>query len=155
MLYLSILYASVIKCILGYATRTCIVCYICRYTSTCIMYNTPQVIKCTPLLSWLFYSYAKLQCYISTCIFIIHFRSSKVHHSYPGYSIAMLCYVTVLHVYLYHTLQVIKYTPPLSWLCWVRSAPPPPLPSFMSGRRSFILRWSGMSEWAPVPRVPV
>lgn len=76
------------------------------------LYNTPQVIKCTPLLSWLFYSYAMLLCYIY--IFIIHFLSSKVHHSYPGYSIAMLCYATVLHIYL--CLQVIKCTTLLSWL---------------------------------------
>lgn len=89
MLYLSILYASVIKCILGYATRMCIVCYICRYTSTCIMYNTPQVIKCTPLLSWLFYSYAMLQIYLYHTLLVI---KSTPQLSWLFYSYAVLCY---------------------------------------------------------------
>lgn len=46
MLYLSILYASVIKCILGYTTCTCIVCYISRYTivHVCIIHlRSPDV----------------------------------------------------------------------------------------------------------------
>lgn len=48
------------------------------------LYYTFQVTGCIPPLSWLFHSYAMLQCYIF--IFIIHFRSSNVHHRHPGYA---------------------------------------------------------------------
>lgn len=89
------------------------------YYSTC-MYNTPQVTGCTPPLSWLFYSYARLQCYIHcTCIYRYHTlqiikctpQLSWLFHSY-----ALLRYAIILHIYRYYTLQVIKCTPPLSRL---------------------------------------
>lgn len=129
-------------------------CYIYIYIYIFVIhFRSSSVQPCYP---GYFFSYAMLS-YNATYqhVSLSYTSGHQKYTNYPGYSIAMLCYVTMLHIYLYHTLQVIKYTPPLSWLCWVRSAPPPPLPSFMSGRRSFILRWSGMSEWAPVPRVPV
>lgn len=105
-------------------TGLCYMCVYCMlrksiYYSTC-MYNTPQVTGCTPPLSWLFYSYARLQCYIHcTCIYRYHTlqiikctpQLSWLFHSY-----ALLRYAIMLHIYRYHTLQVIKCTPPLSWL---------------------------------------
>lgn len=105
-------------------TGLCYMCVYCMlrksiYYSTC-MYNTPQVTGCTPPLSWLFYSYARLQCYIHcTCIYRYHTlqiikctpQLSWLFHSY-----ALLRYAIILHIYRYHTLQVIKCTPPLSWL---------------------------------------
>lgn len=94
MLYLSILYASVIKCILGYATCACIVCYVSRYTivHVCIIHlRSPDVHHRYPGYSIATLGYNATYI-VHVFIVIIHFRSSNVHRSYPGFFIAMPCY---------------------------------------------------------------
>lgn len=85
-----------------YATCTCIVCYISRYTivHVCIIHlRSPDVHHRYPGYSIATLGYNATYI-VHVFIVIIHFRSSNVHHSYPGFFIAMPCYA-MLQCYIF------------------------------------------------------